>query len=85
MFLFNGNNQNENRSPFLKDTFFQILGVFYIVLAIILVGTNIGRQNKGGDSVLVGKKHTVQVMEGRGVKCVVVGDKDNSVFLEEGV
>ena len=55
------------------------------MLAIILVGTNIGRQKKGGDSVLVGKKHTVQVMEGRGVKCVVVGDKDNSVFLEEGV
>ena len=80
MFSFNGNNQNENRSPFLKDTFFQILGVFYIVLAIILVGTN-----KKGGSVSEGKKHTVQVMEGRGVKCEVVGDKENTVFLEEEV
>ena len=59
--------------------------MFYIVLAIILVGTNIGRQKKRGDSVLVGKKHTVQVMEGRGVKCEVVGEKDNAMFFEEEV
>ena len=65
MFLFNGNNQNENRSPLLNKTFFQIL--FYIVyIANILVGRNIVRQREGVESVLVGKKHTVQVMKGRG-------------------
>ena len=59
--------------------------MFYIVLAIILVSTNIGREKGRADSLSVRKKDTVQVVEGKGVKCEVVGDKDITMFLKEDV
>ena len=62
----------------------QILGVFYLLLAIILVGSNCGRRIRlktGGEDM----KNTVQVMEGKEVNCKVVEDKENIVFLEDEV
>ena len=59
--------------------------MFYIILAIILVGTSIGRKKNGAIPMSGDKKHTVQVVEGNGVKCEVVGDKDITVYLEEEV
>ena len=64
--------------------FLQILGLFYMMLAIILVGTNCGRK-KGMEEEDEDMKKTVQVMEGKEVKCKVIGNKENIVFLEEEV
>ena len=61
-----------------------MLAVFYLILAIVLVGTNVGRK-KTGKGKCEDKKQTVQVIEGKGVKCEVVGDRLNTVFLEEEV
>ena len=62
-----------------------MLGIFYIVLALILIGTNVGRNKRGNTRISSEKKETVQIMEGKGVKCEVVGDKDNVVYMEEEV
>ena len=62
--------------------FLQILGIFYIVLALILVGTNVGRNKRGITRISSMKKETMQIMEGKGVKCEVVWDKDNEMFRE---
>ena len=62
----------------------QILGVFYLLLAILLVGTNCGRKIRlktGGEDM----KNTVQVMEGKEVNCKVVEDKENIDFSEDEV
>ena len=61
-----------------------MLAVFYLILGIILVGTNVGRK-KDSKGKCENKKQTVQVMEGKGVTCEVVGDRLNMVFLEEEV
>ena len=61
-----------------------MLAVFYLILGIILVGTNVGRK-KDSKGKCENKKQTVQVMEGKGVTCEVVGDRMNMVFLEEEV
>ena len=55
------------------------------MLALILVGTNVGQNKRGNTRISSEKKDTVQIMEGKGVKCEVVGDKDNVVYMEEEV
>ena len=55
------------------------------MLALILVGTNVGKNKRGNTTILSEKKETVQIMERRIVKCEVVGDKDNVVYREEEV
>jgi hypothetical protein len=69
----------------MKEYFLQILGIFYVVLALILFGTNVGRNKRGNTKISSKKKETMQIMEGKGVKCEVVGDKDNAVYREEEV
>ena len=67
------------------ETHFQILGLFYLILAVFLVGTNIGRRSRNKvEEERMNKKQTVQVLEGSGVKCEVVG-KQETVYLEEEV
>ena len=55
------------------------------MLALILFGTNVGRNKRGNTKISSKKKETMQIMEGKGVKCEVVGDKDNVVYREEEV
>ena len=54
-------------------------------MAVFLVGTNIGRRSRNKvEEERMNKKQTVQVLEGSGVKCEVVG-KQETVYLEEEV
>ena len=55
------------------------------MLALILVGTNVGQNKRGYTAKSSEKKDTVQIMEGKGVKSEVVGDMDNVVYSEEEV
>ena len=55
------------------------------MLALILVGTNVGKNKRGKTTKSSEKKETIQIMEGKGVKCEVVGDKDNALYREEEV
>jgi hypothetical protein len=55
------------------------------VFALILFGTNVGKNKRGNTKTLSKKKETMQIMKGKGVKCEVVGDKDNVVYREEEV
>jgi hypothetical protein len=64
---------------------FQFLGIFYLALAVLLVGTNVGRNGKDnlkkpGESV-----DCVQIMEGRGFKCHLVTDQGIGTCLEDEV
>ena len=43
------------------------------MLALILVGTNVGKNKRGNNTISSEKKETVQIMEGRIVKCEVQG------------
>ena len=65
--------------------FFQFLGIFYIALAIVLIGTNIGRDKRKRAKKPENKKQLVQLMEGKEVKCEVVGDKDIGTGVEDDV
>ena len=55
------------------------------MLALILFGTNVGLNKSGNTTISEKKKQTVHFMEGKGVKCEVVGDNDNVVYREEEV
>jgi hypothetical protein len=55
------------------------------VLALILVGTNVGRNKSGITRISSKKKQTIQIMKGKGVKCELVGENDNEVYREEEV
>ena len=55
------------------------------MLALILVGTNVGRNKSIITRISLKKKETMQIREGNGVKCEVVGDKDNVVYRGEEV
>ena len=63
----------------------KVLGIFYIVLALILVGTNMGRNKRKIAKKPGVKRNMKQVMEGKGVKSEVVGDYDNGLYSEEEV
>ena len=52
------------------------------MLALILVGTNVGRNKRGMTKISSKKKETMQIMEGKGVKCEVVENKDNEMLRE---
>ena len=69
----------------LKNFAFQFLGIFFLALAALLVGTNRGRNEvenlkKHGESI-----DCVQIMEGRGFKCHLVTDQGIGTCLEDEV
>ena len=55
------------------------------MLSLILFGTNVERKKRGNTRISTEKKETMQIMEGKGVKCEVVEDKDSVVYREEEV
>ena len=59
--------------------------MFYIVLALILVGTNTGCKKRRIAKKPGVNKNLMQVMEGEGVKNEVVGVNDNGLYSEEEV
>ena len=59
--------------------------MFYIVLALILVGTNTGRKMRRIAKMPGVKRNLMQVMEGKGVKSEVVGDNDYGLYSGEDV
>ena len=74
--------QTNLKELILDKPYFQILGLFYIMIAAILVGTNCGKEKRAGGEDM---KQTVQIMKGKDVKCELMGDNENFVFLEEDV
>ena len=54
-------------------------------MALILIGTNIGRDKRRMLKKPENKKQLVQFMEGKVVKCEVVGDKDIGTVGEDEV
>ena len=49
---------------------------FYVLLVVMLVGTNLGIV-KGGKKTPIDKKYVMQFREGEKVKCEVTGGKKN--------
>ena len=52
------------------------------MLALILVGTNVGKNKRGNTRISSEKKETIQIMDGSTVKCEVVVDINNVVYRE---
>ena len=59
--------------------------MFYIVLALILVGTNTGHKKRRIAKMPGVKRNLMQVIEGKGVKSEVVGDNDYGLYSGEEV
>jgi hypothetical protein len=62
---------------------FQFLGIFFLALVVLLVGTNRERKEelkKPGESV-----DCVQIKEGRGFKCHLLTDQGIGTCLEDEV
>ena len=58
------------------ETFvFQVVASFYLILVIVLVGTNLGMARKRKKTTM-DKKYVVQFTEGEGVKFEVVEGSD---------
>ena len=54
-------------------------------MAVILIGTNIGRDKRRMVKKPENKKQLVQFMEGKVVKCEVVGDREIGTGVEDEV
>ena len=60
------------------ETFvFQVVASFYLILVIVLVGTNLGMARKRRKTNR-DKKYVVQFKEGEGVKCEVVEGREKT-------
>ena len=64
---------------------FQFLGIFYLALAVLLVWTNMGRNEKDNLQKQGKSMDCVQIMEGRGFKCHLVTDQGIGTCLEHEV
>ena len=64
---------------------FQFLSLFYICLALLLVGTNLGCRKRRGEKQRGGKLEMVQYVEGKDIKCEVLGDKEDITCTEDRV
>ena len=54
---------------------FQVVASFYMLLVILLVGTNLGMSRRRRKKTSMDKRYALQFKEGEGVKCTVVDEK----------
>ena len=63
----------------------QFLGVFYLTLALVVVGTNIGCRTRSQQTRNMGEVVVVQTMEGRSVTSKLVGEDAMQICCQNNV
>jgi hypothetical protein len=59
--------------------------LFYLCLALLLVGTNLGCRKRRGGKQSAGKLEMVQYVEGEEFKCEILGEKKDISCAEDRV